>query len=184
MVALGHPSLGGAKPYRVAVSIDRRPGEGKYARPERERRWLLAALPGGTHGERQIVDRYLDGTTLRLRRVEDTETVVFKLGQKVRPVTDDPYVVHLTNLYLTVGEYDRLAVLPAAVLEKSRRLVLDGETTYAVDEFHGALTGLLLAETEGAPTELPPWLGREVTHDDRFSGGALARATAPPVGLG
>jgi hypothetical protein len=44
---------------------------GKYALVERERRFLLAALPSGVRltGERQIADRYLTGTRLRLRRV-------------------------------------------------------------------------------------------------------------------
>ena len=38
--------------------------------------------------------------------------------------------------------------------------------------------GLRLAEVEvedlAAPRQLPDWLGPEVTHDDRFSGGRLA----------
>jgi CYTH domain-containing protein len=40
------------------------------------------------------------------------------------------------------------------------------------------LDGLLLAEVEvddlTAARHLPAWLGEEVTHDDRFSGGRLA----------
>jgi hypothetical protein len=43
----------------------------KYALVERERRFLLAALPSGVRltDERHITDRYLTGTRLRLRRV-------------------------------------------------------------------------------------------------------------------
>lgn len=43
----------------------------KYALVERERRFLLAAPPSGVRltDERQITDRYLTGTRLRLRRV-------------------------------------------------------------------------------------------------------------------
>jgi hypothetical protein len=43
----------------------------KYALAERERRFLLAAPPSGARltDERQITDRYLTGTRLRLRRV-------------------------------------------------------------------------------------------------------------------
>ena len=61
----------------------------KYAVVERERRYLLEALPD-LPGARvlRITDRYLDGTRLRLRRVdEDGCAVVLKLGQKV-PVPD------------------------------------------------------------------------------------------------
>lgn len=162
------------------VTIERVPGAGKYARPECERRWLLGALPSSARDRRRIEDRYLEGTTLRLRRVDDGVAVVFKLGQKVRPVAMDPYVVHITNMYLTAEEYERLATLPAASLVKTRRLVRHQGATFAVDEFEGPLTGLLLAETEDAPLGLPDWLGLEVTHDDRFSGGALARASRLP----
>ena len=66
---------------------------------------------------------------------------------------------------------------------------------FAVDEFAGALSGLVLAETELAdpgagrpgpaavahsgPDALPPWLGREVTSDERYTGAALARHGLP-----
>jgi adenylate cyclase len=180
-----------------------RPGPGKYARAERERRWLVASLPAGAGEPRRIADRYLDGTRLRLRRVEDAAGVVFKLGQKIRPEAGDPSLVWLTNLYLTAEEHRRLAVLPAAVLVKTRWLVRHGGVSFAVDEFDDPLRGLLLAEIElteaelaeteielaegelagsaGQPLVLPRWLGREVTQDDRYSGATLAREGALPA---
>ena len=47
--------------------------EGKYARIERERRFLLAGppLPMAVAGRRRITDRYLPGTRLRLRRIDN-----------------------------------------------------------------------------------------------------------------
>jgi CYTH domain-containing protein len=168
------------------VSEGRQPGPGKYARAERERRWLVACLPADATEPRRVEDRYLDGTRLRLRRVEDAEGVVFKLGQKIRADAGDPFLVWITNLYLTAQEYQRLAVLPAAVLVKTRRLVRHGTVSFAVDEFGGPLQGLLLAETElaesgGLRGALPSWLGPEVTHDDRYSGATLAREGRPPA---
>ena len=57
----------------------------KYAVVERERRFLLASLPDGVVSTKQIVDRYVTGTRLRLREVrEDDGTVIRKLGHKVR----------------------------------------------------------------------------------------------------
>lgn len=161
----------------------RLPGQGKYARAERERRFLLASAPPPPAGPSRVIeDRYLDGTTLRLRRVTVGAERVHKLTQKVRP-GDDPAEVAITNIYLPAQEYARLLVLPAAVLVKTRHLYPVGPVTFVVDEFHGHLTGLWLAEIEvpdvHAPLALPAWLGREVTHDDRFSGGSLAR-NAPP----
>jgi hypothetical protein len=57
----------------------------KYARTERERRFLLQRLPDGLPvAYRRIRDWYLDGTRLRLRCVEDGDGNVLdlKLGQK------------------------------------------------------------------------------------------------------
>jgi hypothetical protein len=46
------------------------PAPGKYARIERERRFLLAALPStGQPGVRKITDHYLSGTSLSLRHI-------------------------------------------------------------------------------------------------------------------
>ena len=68
----------------------RRPGAGSYARPERERRFLVRADPPGRTGERRIEDRYVTGTTLRLRHVRVGQESVYKLTQKVRVDRADP----------------------------------------------------------------------------------------------
>ena len=138
----------------------------KYAHVERERRFLLDALPD-LRGARvlEIEDRYVDGTRLRLRTVREAgQPVVRKLGQKIR--LEGVSVNAHTTLYLSEEEHRVLAVLPARVLRKTRHLK-DG---WAVD-VHAS--GLLLAETEG---DGEPWfaVGREVTDDPAYAGGALA----------
>ena len=154
------------------------PGEGAYARPERERRFLLDGLPEGLGPARRVEDRYLDGTTLRLRRVEADGLVVCKLTQKVR-TGGGPGQVALTNLYLTEDEHRRLSVLPGAVLVKLRRPWVHG---LVVDEHTGPLAGLVLAELEvddlRAPLPPVPGLTREVTDEERWTGAALARAAS------
>ena len=59
----------------------------KYARIERERRFLLASAPAEdlVTRRRQITDRYILGTRLRLRRVRDlsTDACELKLTQKI-----------------------------------------------------------------------------------------------------
>jgi len=153
----------------------RTPGQGKYAKPERERRFVVDGEPGPLTDSRLIEDRYLEGGTLRLRAVRGDGEPVFKLTQKVRPDADNPAEVALTNLYLSEDEYRMLVALPGADLVKTRSLCGD----FAVDVFHGHLEGLVLAELEvedlHAELELPDWICCEVTHDDSFSGGALAR---------
>ncbi|HEY9558126.1 MAG TPA: hypothetical protein VIR58_15425 [Acidimicrobiales bacterium] len=160
---------------------DRRPGHGRYAHIEREQRWLCDAVPAGAEPVCSILDRYIDETRLRLRRSESSEGVVYKLGQKVRAVATDPEMVSLTNIYLSAGEHAALLALPAAELHKTRSHVEWCGRTLAVDRFLGRLAGLVLAEVELAPgdahLERPPWALRDVTNDDRFSGGTLARAS-------
>jgi CYTH domain-containing protein len=154
----------------------------KYARPERERRFILEVVPPAALDERVIVDRYIRGTRLRLRCVRDASgEAVLKLGQKVRSEGDDPRLVWHTSLYLTVAEFDALGAVPADVLAKRRRFVsLDSGIHMAVDAFEGALAGLVLGEVDfpdeaAAKSFVPPaWTTTEVSRDERFTGGALA----------
>ena len=151
----------------------------KYAHVERERRWLLAAVPELPPDARRlaIVDRYIRGTRLRLREVTEADgTVVRKLGHKVRLGDDASEVAH-TSLYLDQAEWEVLAALPADVLTKTRTLVENDGTTVAVDVHED---GTVLAEIDsgdGPVRELPPAYDvvREVSDDEAFTGAALAR---------
>lgn len=165
-------------------SDERSPGQGRYAHEEREQRWLLTAVPAGVREPVEIVDRYIERSRLRLRRVDGPGRSVFKLGQKVRR-GDTPEVVMLTNLYLSEDEFEVLRALPARELRKRRwQLHVDGRR-FAVDELHGPLEGMILAEIELNVDEplldLPPFEATEVTWDDRFSGGRLAGASVVEV---
>jgi CYTH domain-containing protein len=156
----------------------------KYAVLEREHRFVVLTAPAPSLSVRtlEVEDRYLQGTRLRLRRVRESgQPDVLKLGQKIRFDEHDPSTLAHTTLYLDAGEYDVLAALPADTVTKTRHHVpLDGGHVLAVDRFHAALDGLVLAELDlGADRVLPPTLphglGPDVTHDERFSGATLAR---------
>lgn len=158
----------------------RRPGHGRYAHPEREQRWVLADIPDGATSWAEISDRYLDGTNLRIRRVEGIDGIVHKLTQKVRPVPDDPSRVMLTTMYVPDQEVTALLALPGRTLRKTRlRVGLRGRQV-AVDVFRDRLEGLILGETELGIHEpripMPAFASWDVTDDDRFSGGSLATA--------
>jgi CYTH domain-containing protein len=157
-------------------------GAGKYARVERERRFLLAGppSPSAITGSRRITDRYLPGTRLRLRRVDycDSGACEFKFTQKV-PAGRPGFVQGLiTNTYLSAAEYDLLASLPAAALSKTRLSV----PPLSVDIFDPPLHGLVMADIEFSTDEeaqsflRPPAAVAEVTDDPRFTGGSLVRA--------
>jgi hypothetical protein len=154
------------------------PGEGRYAQPEREQRWLLDSLPDERRDPVEIIDHYLTATRLRLRRMQSGQEVIWKLSQKVRRQGGSPELVQLTNMYLNEQEYCRFLRLDASILTKTRwHWDIDGRTM-SVDALHGDLEGLALAEMEiGLDDDLlgfPPMAIAEVTIDDRFSGGALA----------
>jgi adenylate cyclase len=145
-------------------------------------------LPSDARAPCAIVDRYLIGTRLRLRRMErEGEEPVYKFGQKVRPRLDDPSVVMITNIYLSADEYDVLAALPGDTVDKTRWRMPSDDGIIAVDEFQGRHAGLVLAEASfdneaDLSAFVPPrWCGTEVTSDDRYSGGSLARHGVPPA---
>jgi CYTH domain-containing protein len=152
----------------------------KYAVVERERRFLVAGLPDGVTDVREVVDRYVTGTRLRLREVRAADgTVVRKLTQKAR-LGEGPEEVACTTLYLEDAEWAALSGLPGRTLRKRRHLVVRDGLRVAVDEH---VDGTLVAELDegdaGGP--VPAWLDvvAEVTHDEAWTGAGLAHRLSP-----
>ena len=153
-----------------------------YARVERERRFLLERFPKNANvvGIRRLFDRYIDGTTLRLRKQsQDGGPTVFKLTQKIQARAGGAQRGFITSMYLTEGEFSLLAQLPAKTLSKTRYSV----PPFGIDVFEGALEGLLLAEAEfdsasdAQALPVPSFALREVSSDERFTGGELVRVS-------
>jgi CYTH domain-containing protein len=157
----------------------------QYARIERERRFLLGQFPNRASTPiRRITDRYIEGTTLRLReQCEDHGPDVFKLTQKLPAPAEGAQQGLVTTMYLTKDEFGVFAQLPAKKLSKTRYSV----PPFGIDKFEGALEGLLIAEAEfdsaaAADTLiLPSWLLQEVSNDSRFTGGSLAHASRQDI---
>lgn len=157
----------------------------KYAVAECERRFLLGALPAEVSSPRRISDQYLDGTRLRVRLVTTPEGVVLqrKLGHKRRTGLG-PTVVWHTSLYLDEAEYELLSSLPGRTLTKTRWTVHLGDLVASVDVYEGTLDGLLMLEVDLGDIdqmvsfEPPGWAGIELTYDETFTGGSLARLDA------
>lgn len=153
----------------------------KYAVVERERRYLLARLPArqptGVTTTREITDRYVTGTRLRLREVRKADgTVTRKLGQKVR-LGDGPREVACTNLYLDDAEWALLSSLPGTTLRKRRHLVVADGLVVAVDEHEDGTLVAEIDDREGPSDVVPGWLDvvREVTDEEAWTGAGLAR---------
>lgn len=155
----------------------------KYGRIERERRFLLRTVPQLTYDRSyRVFDRYIDGTRLRLRRMEDDEgQVAYKLARKLVPYAPGAGV--MGNLYLDAVEYELLRQLPAHEIRKQRRYT----GPWGVDVFEGVLDGLFLAEAEvdsddDLQTVKPPFsYVADVTADAFFSGGSLCRCTRQEI---
>ncbi|GAA1528114.1 hypothetical protein [Nocardioides humi] len=149
----------------------------KYAVVERERRFLVSAIPEGVAEVWEIEDRYVEGTRLRLREVRRPDgSVVRKLGHKVR-LGGGPGEVACTSIYLDDTEWALLwDRLPGQGLRKRRHQVRRDGLHLVVDEL---ADGTLLAELDDGdvePAALPEWLEvvADVSADEAWTGGGLA----------
>src|SRR5689334_20985136 len=166
--------------------------ESKYARVERERRFLLADLPEGltrADPHLQLTDNYITGTRLRLRKVRDPRANkwVVKFTQKFAPNPADLSRTIITNTYLNALEAETLSVFNSNEIRKNRyRFDFEGRE-FGVDMFLGDLFGLVLAEVsfetdeELDSFEKPPFAIADVTNDPMFSGGRLCQLTFAEV---
>ena len=166
--------------------------ESKYARIERERRYLLQDLPEGlsrADHHLQITDNYITGTRLRIRKVRDPKTNkwVVKFTQKFAPNENDLSRTMITNLYLNASEAATLSIFEANEIRKNRYYFDFEARRYSIDMFIGDLFGLVLAETSFETDEelenfqMPPFALADVTNNETFSGGKLSELTFTDV---
>lgn len=166
--------------------------ESKYARFERERRYLLDDLPEGltrASPHVQITDNYITGTHLRLRKVREPQTNKWrvKFTQKFAPNAADLSRTIITNIYLTAAESEVLGVFEANEIRKNRYRYEFAGRKFTIDMFLGDLLGLVLAETGfDSDDELdsfppPPFAVEDVTQNKLFAGGNLSVATFAEV---
>lgn len=161
----------------------------KYARIERERRYLLSMPPVGLNMDgdySRIVDLYVPNTRMRLRRIEKPSGHVleYKLTQKYPCENQSPQHRIITNIYLDLVEYEKMSILGGRKLIKRRYEYWWDEHRYIIDVFAGHLRGLILAEIETLDDKalgnlpLPPFAICEVTGESFFTGGCLARLSS------
>jgi CYTH domain-containing protein len=166
--------------------------ESKYARIERERRYLLQDLPEGltrADDHLQITDNYLTGTRLRIRKVRDPKTNkwIVKFTQKFAPDPNDLSRTIITNTYLNAMEAEVLAVFEANEIRKNRYYFEYEGRKFSIDMFLGDLFGLVLAETSFASDRemktfrKPSFAVADVTNIEMFTGGCLSQLTFEEV---
>src|SRR5436190_16412036 len=166
--------------------------ESKYARVERERRYLLQDLPAGlsrASDHVQITDNYMTGTRLRLRKVRDPQTNkwVIKFTQKFAPNPKDLSRTTITNTYLNATEADTLAIFEANEIRKNRYHFEFEGRQFSVDMFLGDLLGLVLAEISFDDDDeldsfpLPSFALADVTNNEVFTGGRLSQLSLADI---
>ncbi len=167
--------------------------ESKYARVERERRYLLRDLPEGitrADPHLQITDNYMTDSRLRLRKVREPRTNKWtvKLTQKFAPDPNDLSRTIITNTYLNALEAETLSTLFNSNEIRKNRYHFEFEgRKFSADMFLGDLFGLVLAEVSFETDEeldtflAPPFALADVTNEPLFTGGRLAELTFSDV---
>jgi CYTH domain-containing protein len=161
---------------------------GKYSCLEVECRYLLSSIPNGLLESQNywlIADRYFPNTRLRLRHMKSAseDENIYKLTQKYRSETQNPYETTITNIYLSEAEFTLLKSLEGKILEKKRYPYKAQNHSLSIDVFEGRHQGLILAEMElESKTEigefvLPSFVLKDVTDDPFFTGGNLIAMT-------
>jgi CYTH domain-containing protein len=162
--------------------------DSKYARVERERRYLLQDLPEGlTRADHhlQITDNYITGTRLRIRKVRDPKTNkwIVKFTQKFAPNPADLSRTIITNIYLNAIEAETMSIFAANEIRKNRYRFPFAGREFSIDMFLGDLFGLVMAEVSFETDEelesfpKPPFAIADVTNNEIFSGGKLSELT-------
>src|SRR5919106_1751028 len=167
--------------------------ESKYARVERERRYLLRDLPEGMNRadpHLQITDNYMTGSRLRLRKVREPRSNKWtvKFTQKFAPNPEDMSRTIITNTYLNALEAEVLStVFNSNEIRKNRYPFEFAGRKFSVDMFLGDLFGLVLAEVSFETDEeldnfpTPRFALADVTNEPLFTGGRLSELTFSDV---
>ncbi len=112
------------------------------------------------------------GTTIRVRRKDDSATLTIKGPADGGARVELEYLIPVEH-----AEYLLTEACQRPPVEKLRHKIWVHGQLWVVDVYQGANSGLLTAEVELVHAEqkvsLPRWLGREVTDDPRFRNSSL-----------
>lgn len=152
---------------------------------EIERKFLVSGSSYRTQAVKatELTQAYLStnaDSTVRVRIAGDRAFLTVKSRNRGAVRGEWEYEIPLADARAMIGE---CAV--TAPLAKTRYLVpAAGGLTWEVDEFHGALAPLVLAEIElpeadaPLPCPLPDFIGKEVTGDPEYYNSRLAERLA------
>ena len=168
----------------AAVPEDRR---WKYAHCERERRFLLSGDPGVPEiaAPTDILDKYLTGTNIRLRKAASGQIVEYKFQKKLRLRPGHTDQLWNSTIYISKAEYELFLPTPGIFLQKRRTFVAGDEgEKISIDRIEIAGDTFWIAEVEFDSEEamnayafgLP--YSQEITNVPGFSGAEFAARQA------
>lgn len=125
-----------------------------------------------------IIQTYISvnpDSTVRLRIIDSKAYITIKTRNVGAVRNEWEYKIPLNDAKEMIAT---TAVTP--IIEKTRYSV----NSWEIDEFHGCLEGLTVAEIElndeNQLFEIPPFIGAEVTHDSRYFNSSLAQTGKIP----
>ena len=139
---------------------------------EIERKFLLANdswRPLVRHATRlrDGVLAFYDGRKIRIRFYDDKATLTVKGPRKGLAQQEFEYEIPSSDGLILLEQHCK-----GEVVEKTRHHILDCGREWVVDEYHGLLDGVILAEvelpSEDAQVDLPGWVGKEVTGVEKY----------------
>ncbi len=127
----------------------------------------------------QIKQGYLSrgkGRTVRVRICDNSAFLTIKGANVGAARLEFEYSIPVADAESLLG------LCPSPVIVKTRHIVFFGGHRWEVDEFHGDLQGLTLAEIElpsiDTKYQIPPFVGKDVTNDPRYYNSRLTSLDA------
>jgi adenylate cyclase len=125
----------------------------------------------------KIRQAYLDSTAkISIRvRIKDDSSAILTLKSRSSKLRRREFEYAIP----TLDAEELISLRRSHIIEKVRHIVPYGNLNWEVDIFSGENQGLVVAEIElpdeNRQIELPPWIGPEVTGQDRYYNGTLAQ---------
>lgn len=145
---------------------------------EIERKFLVRGDAWRADVERRVLIRqgYLNAggrASVRVREVDGTGRLTIKAAAAGMSRAEFEYTIPPADADLLLKEF-----CVSGIVEKYRNNIIFNGYLFEIDEFIGENAGLVVAELElddeSADFPRPPWLGSEVTGEERYYNAALA----------
>ena len=118
---------------------------------------------------------FYDGRKVRIRFYDDKATLTVKGPRQGLARDEFEYEIPASDGLTLLEQHCK-----GEVIAKTRHHVLFSQLEWFVDEYHGLLDGIILAEVElpnqDTPIDLPEWVSTEVSGMDKYRNSHLVKA--------